>query len=433
MKKLLSTSIILMASTAHATVGTNDFGYGVVSKGMAGTGVAQAQNAFTAAVNPSALSFLTEDSFELGFDIFSPRRYYSANAVNPPFFAVAPGRHDSGSEWFLIPNIGFVKRINDTFTTGISFYANGGMNTNWGDNFGASGFNPNPATNTGVFGFGKAGGELRQMFVNIPLAVKVSPNFSVGASFLTAIETVTVRGLNAFASLSIDGNNFSNRFTSVGFGFGAILSAMARVNEMVSVGGSYQTKVTPSQLSAYRGLFPNGRIEIPARASVGVSIHPNESTVVNLDYQHIWYQDTRAFGNLNNCNPLVPTPCLGTPNGAGFGFENTNGIKVGGQWVYNPDWTFRAGYAYNNNPIRSSQVLLNIIAPAVTQHHFTVGLTRNLDESNLINASFLFVPTSKITGPNPYNPAQSITLGMHQYSFGLSWTKILDKKVEVTK
>jgi len=394
-------------------------------------GVAQAQDGFTAALNPAGIAFLSQDTLDLGFTIFSPRRKYSANALPPAqiTFAVAPGTHDSDSNWLFVPNFAFAKRINDKFSTGISFYANGGMNTNYGDDFGGSGMAP--AGSTGAFGGGRAGGDLKQMFINVPVAFKPTPNFSLGASFLTLIETVKLHGLGRFTPFSIDPNNFSNRFTSVGFGFGGLFGAVYKVNDIVSLGASYQTKITPSQLSAYRGLFPNGRIEVPAKTKAGVSVKPTAQTVVNLDYEFIDYEGTKAFGNPNVCTSM--TPCFGPGNGSGFGFKNTNAIKLGGQWQYNEDWIFRAGYGYNNNPIQSSQVLLNIIAPAVTEHHLTLGFTRKINESNKINASFLYAPNSSISGPNQFNPAQTITLSMHQYEFGLSWTWILDKEIEVTK
>ncbi|MDJ0447251.1 hypothetical protein [Methylocystis sp. JR02] len=35
----------------------------------------------------------------------------------------------------------------------------------------------------------------------------------------------------------------------------------------------------------------------------------------------------------------------------------------------------RLGYSYNNNPINSRDVTLNILAPAVTKHHISGGLS----------------------------------------------------------
>jgi len=153
MKRVALSFICLSTlNSVQATTGTNDYGYGVVSKSMAGTGVAQAQDGFTAALNPAGIAFLSQDMLDLGFTVFSPRRKYSANALPPAqmTLAVAPGTHNSDSNWFFVPNFAFAKRINDKFSTGISFYANGGMNTNYGDDFGGSGMPP--AGSSGAFG-----------------------------------------------------------------------------------------------------------------------------------------------------------------------------------------------------------------------------------------------------------------------------------------
>lgn len=437
MKKNLKFLIVVgVAFNVHATTGINDYGYGVVSKGMGGTGVAQAQNAFSMAINPANLVFLDRSSSELGLVIFTPRRYYSTNYLPqglPPdnyAFAIAPGSYQSGSKWFGVPNFAYNKKITEKISSGISFYANGGMNTNF--NSGAitgSGYNADPLSNKGIFGYGNTGGELRQMFLNIPLSIQLTPNFSIGASFLTLIETIKVIGLTAFAqpAFSVDPNNFTDRFTYTTFGVGGLLGAMAQINESISLGASYQPRITPGKLKSYEGTFPNGRIEVPEKIIVGTSIHLNSNLLVNVDYQFINYEQTHAFGNINSC-VSGPFPCFGTSIGTGFGFKNTNAIKIGGQWHYNDLYILRAGYAYNNNPIQPSQVLLNVIAPAVTQNHITVGLTRFIGDDHQVNLSVLYSPTSSVEGPNAFNSLQTVKLSMHQYEFGVSWTWFLDNK-----
>lgn len=436
MKKLTTALILLgVGPNLYATVGTNDYGYGVVSKGMGGTGVAQAQNSFSMTVNPANIALLERTDAELGAFIFSPRRSYSANPVPlmNSAFTVAPGSFDSASNWFLVPNFAYTKKLNDRFTTGVSFYGNGGMNTNWNSPqiFG-SGFNPDPATNVGVYGGGSAGGELRQMFLNMPLSAKVLPNTSVGVSFLTMIETLSVRGLTPFANpvFTIDPNNFTDRFTYTTFGFGALFGGMTKINDVVGLGASYQTKITPGQVKSYRGLLPGGTIEAPAKLTLGTSLQVNSNFLVNVDYQRIYYEGTRAFGNTNTCD-TGPFPCLGTSNGTGFGLKDTNGIKVGGEWQFNELYAFRAGFAYNNNPIRPEEVVLDIITPAVTTQHYTVGLTRTIGEDNKFNLSFLYAPTSSVEGYNSFNRLQNIKLSMYQYEFGASWTWLFDKPVAV--
>jgi long-chain fatty acid transport protein len=44
-------------------------------------------------------------------------------------------------------------------------------------------------------------------------------------------------------------------------------------------------------------------------------------------------------------------------------------VKLSWQWVTNPDFTLRAGVSHGDQPIPDSEVLLNILAPAVIETH----------------------------------------------------------------
>jgi len=78
-------------------------------------------------------------------------------------------------------------------------------------------------------------------------------------------------------------------------------------------------------------------------------------------------------------------------------------VKAGLQWQAGPQWTLRAGYSSGNDPIPSSQVLFNILAPGVIRQHVAVGATRAL--------------AGRVTGANPLEAPnqQSITLRMDQW------------------
>ena len=99
--------------------------------------------------------------------------------------------------------------------------------------------------------------------------------------------------------------------------------------------------------------------------------------------------------------------------------------KIGYQWRYPAisDWTFRVGYSHGSQPIESSQVLFNMMAPGVIEQHITTGFTHVLDSGKEYSMSIMYAPEKKVTGPNPFDPTQQIELKMHQFEveFGYSW------------
>jgi long-chain fatty acid transport protein len=112
---------------------------------------------------------------------------------------------------------------------------------------------------------------------------------------------------------------------------------------------------------------------------------------------------------------------LGT--GRGFGWRDTTFYKLGYQVDVSRNLVVRAGTAYGKQPIPSSDVLFNILAPAVTQWHFALGATAKTAKNNELSFAIVGVPGVAVTGPNPLEvPGQQrITLDMHQYEFEVGY------------
>jgi long-chain fatty acid transport protein len=124
----LSLILLGIASQASATTGYFALGYGPKSNGMAGAVVAAPQDATTSAVNPAGMS-LIEERADFSLMLFSPIREASLDPrVVGGSFEV---RKKSKRDFFVIPNGGFKYQLNDQLSWGISFYANGGMNTTY--------------------------------------------------------------------------------------------------------------------------------------------------------------------------------------------------------------------------------------------------------------------------------------------------------------
>ena len=115
--------------------------------------------------------------------------------------------------------------------------------------------------------------------------------------------------------------------------------------------------------------------------------------------------------------------CRGGDNGPGFGWGNADIFKFGAQWEPGDKWALRAGYSYTDQPIQDTEVLLNILAPAVIEHHFTAGVEYRINDSHTIQLGGMFAPESDQTGRNPFDPAQKIELRMYQYevTLGYAW------------
>ena len=181
-----------------------------------------------------------------------------------------------------------------------------------------------------------------------------------------------------------------------------------------------------SKFDKYAGLFAEqGDFDIPAAITGGVAFDASPNLTLMFDYQHIFYSGVASISN-----PSAPPPAgapFGLSNGPGFGWHDVNVYKVGAEWRANDTWTFRAGYAYSDNPVQPNDVTLNIVAPGVVQHHITAGGSYKLNERDTIEFAGMYVPKSTVSGievsPVGANPARTIELNMRQAQLLVGWTR----------
>ena len=76
-----------------------------------------------------------------------------------------------------------------------------------------------------------------------------------------------------------------------------------------------------------------------------------------------------------------------------------------------------------DQPVAESEVLFNILAPAVIEDHVTFGFTRKHGENSEFSFAVMYAFNNDVTGLKPLDPTQTITFAMQQWEleFGYSW------------
>lgn len=413
---------LLAAPGALATNGYFSHGYSLKEKGLAGAGAALPQDALAAASNPAGMVEVG-DRIDAGALIFSPRRSYTISgnpSGMPGSFGLTPGKYHSGSEYFLIPHFGWNHMIDDDRAIGVSIYGNGGMNTDWPSKAGAGG--------TGTFyggtvpgGKAGAGVDLAQLFVNISYAQRLGESTAIGISPILAYQRFEGTGLAAFGAMgfSRDPNRVSDKGHDNSFGYGVRVGLTHEVQPGLRLGVAYQSKIYMDEFDRYRGLFAEkGGFDIPATATIGLAWDATPNSKLVLDVQRIWYSDIPSVGR--KMLPGLMTAQLGDDKGAGFGWRDMTVVKLGYQWDCN-DWTWRVGYSQTDQPIPSSEVLFNILAPGIMEKHLTAGFTQRLGKSNEWSFAAMYAPSHSVSGANPLDPGQRIKLRMDEWELAASY------------
>jgi long-chain fatty acid transport protein len=431
---------VLFVPSALATNGYFSHGLGVKNKAMAGAGTASPSESIAAALNPAS-PLLVDEKWEIGVALFSPRRGYTASDSlangNGGAFTVGAGEVKSGREYFLVPHIGKVWRLNDRSAIAFSLYGRGGMNTDYSDGFAVldpDGPGPAPVmTLPGPFGGGTAGIDLAQVFVDISFARQFS-QVSLGISAVLAVQRFEAKGLSNFAGFtrtfaknggSIMPSDLTDKGHDLSTGGGIKLGLIWQASTRLSLAASYQSPISMSEFDDYADLFAeSGAFDIPSAMRLGASWQLTPAVGIHLDYEITNYSEVDSVGNSLAALFACPTAgaggtdlesCLGGSRGAGFGWDDVDTVKFGIDWHYSQSVVFRGGYSISNQPIGNSEVLFNIFAPGVMEHHFTFGVTTTLDSGNELNLMLMYAPTEKVRGSSPFDPTQTIKLEMKQF------------------
>lgn len=447
---------LLLTTPLWATNGYFTHGTGAKNKAMAGSGLAMPEDAISIANNPAA-ALANAGKYDAGIAVFSPSRHYktSESQANGQgnAFTIGPNDIDSSSNAFFIPHIAGTWKLSEESAWGAAFYGRGGMNSLWkggSATFDPDGPGPAPVTTfPGTYGGsavpgsgpgGSAGVDFSQAYLDITYSRSLGENFTWGVSLVAVMQVFSARGIGTFAPFTesfvasggtVQPDSLSNKGHDQGYGVSGRVGVQWDVNEKLSIAGSYIPKIGMSKFKDYSDLFAGGgNMDIPADLKLGLTFRPNPGLALNFDYEKVWYSDAVSIGNefsrLFSCPSVNPMSsafghCLGGKQGAGFGWEDMDVFKIGAQWSSGNDWTWRAGISHGDQPVPESEVMFNILAPGVVEDHFTFGFTREMASGNEMSMAFMYAPNNKVTGINPFDPTQTVTIDMNQFEVEFAW------------
>jgi long-chain fatty acid transport protein len=398
--------LTVFANGAQATQGYLQTGYSAIQKSFAGGGVADSEDAVSIAINPAGLLDVGQQA-NLGLTGLTVWPSYSA--TNTGF--IAPGSSSSNKNFYPLPVGAYSQPLDADNAIGLALYGNGGMGTTYNI------YNSNTHSG-GVFGAGTTGVELLQFFISPGYAHRFG-NISIGIAPILSIQRFDAWGISPFESYSVSPQNVSNKGNSWGVGGGLRVGTewTAAPGLRLAIAGS--TPVWTTDFKSYRGLFANqGSFNSPATLTAGLSYDVTPQTTVNFDYKRIFYSDVASIGNSGTIPPL-----LGSSDGAGFGWRDVNVFTISGEWRVAPNFTLRAGYAYNTQPIRSSDIVFNILAPAVVQNHISTGFSYDVLPNQSITFGTIYAPRQTVSGTVPTSlGGGTVNLSLWEFEATIGYT-----------
>jgi len=424
-------SAILSPSLAHAGGGYFLLGYGPYAHQSGGTAAAIGFDGFSGATNPAKLS-AADERLDLGMLFFAPTRHIERRGASD---AIYDFKSESRNSVFTLPEVGYVRRLGDRLSWGLTLYGNGGLNTEYPNDNGVAGSNFNPGKcgdrpANFFLGCGKLGFDLSQVVFAPTLSWQFHPRHSLGVSPLLGFQRFKAYGLQAFEAVSAHPNAVSNRGYDEAFGGGLRVGWLGRVTDWLDLGAAYSTRVYMQKFDKYRGLLADGgAFDIPSNFSVGFGLRPGAGWTVGADVQRVFFAEVPALGNgtLNSLQDPVDKP-LGDADGTGFHWRNITTYRVAIGYAATPRLTVRAGWAYGKRPAldeTANSTSLNMFAPNPEQQ-VTAGFTYAANPRTDLQVAFGNYIHGEFTGDSAtaeLGVGGRETIRAHATSVMLGWTR----------
>lgn len=389
---------LTFSSGAFATNGIIPAGNGMVAHGFGGAGLSNAAEASSGIDNPALIS-QTGDAVSVAFSMFMPDRKIEQPA------ALGGATVVSDSNLFAIPQVAFTSAAGFGMNWGLSAYALGGMNTDY---------------RTGPFGGGSPESvNLQGMILAPTLSYAFNKDVSVGASLLVGYMNLTARNLFGFTGVTVN-----NTFDDTSVGYGVKLGVNAKVADGISIGAMIQPKMNMDEFQGFKTFLGNNfgytgdaSIPLPNEIGIGAKFAVGKSVDILADVLYYEWTGNEVFEF--------------------FGWEDQVVYKVGAEWRASDKLALRVGINYGESPIKGSNTtapiptqggltsnaaFANYLFPAITESHFTLGLSYKMDKNLSISGYYLHAPEVSETAETRSlggTTAPGTTISMTQNAFGL--------------
>lgn len=416
-KRTLALALIAaLPATAHATNGMFMIGYGVKSVGMGGVAIAFPQDALAGATNPAGIGEVGTRA-DAEATLFLPNAQATLNGTNSK----------SRANEFLIPGLAMTMPVDNETTFGFSMVGAGGGGTHYKQNLYDLAQFPNGASSYDHVG--DLGVDLMIMQMNPTMAQHLNKDNVLGFSLVLGLQRFKAFGLGNFGQFTPSGNDSSmtNRGVEYSRGMGMRLGWLGKfLDGKLNLGAVATSKIYMTKFQNYSELFAeHGDIDTPASIGAGAALKITPKTTVALDISRTYYSKVRSIANPgpNTSGGLFPVSKdangLGEDAGLGFGWRDQTVYKLGINHEFNSKWTLRAGWNYGKSPIKQErEIAFNIVAPANTQHHATLGGTYKINKE--MEVSFAYMHAFAFQQSGPTYVGGTGTIKMSQNSFGTS-------------
>lgn len=382
---------VLLGITSNPVGAT---GFALIEQSISGLGraysgsAAVADDASTIFFNPAGLTQLTRPEITTGLSLIAPRAEFSDRHSNQRGTSLAGGDGNNGTEAATVPNFYYAQPLNNTTVIGIGVGAPFGMITDYGDNWQGR--------------YHAIRSDLLTININPSVAVKATEKLSLGVGVNLQYIDLTLSQAVDFGSLAgaPQASDGKVKITADDWSWGYNLGMTYQVTDATRIGLSYRSKIThelkgdgkfrtPQHLPGPEDGNAKGSVTLPESASLALHHQLTAHWAVMADASWTrWsrFEELRIRSDVPQLNSVKAED-----------WENTMRYGLGVEYRPNTRWAWRAGIAYDETPISSTQRRTPRI-PDNDRSWLAVGASYQYNDNLIFDAAYahLFMKDSRI-------------------------------------
>lgn len=409
-----SLTLAVLVATSSFTTQVYASGFQVSEHSATGLGRAFAgeaaigDNASVVARNPAGMTLIDRAQFSGAISVIDPEIDLTDYQYGQKSKDIAPTA--------IVPAGYYVSPINERWSWGIGLFSTYGVTTDYPTSIAAG-------QNAGY-------SSLVTINLNPSLAFKVNEHLSLGAGFNIMYSSAELeRRAGALGGLfGGDSNDRLLKIKGDDFGYGWNAGALFELDNNNRWGVAYRSSVAidfDGDLYDYYntagtnsgGSKQDGRLKLNMPDILEISGFHQLNPQWALHYSYLWTnwsRFTQILATDDNCSGGV---CLQKKES----YHDSNRYAIGATYTYNPDWTFRAGFAYDEQAGKPT-----ISIPDTDRYWYSAGLTYNWSEDLSIDAAFTYIDSDEqnfkeegilVSGPYKSKGPAYVTALQMNYSF----------------
>ncbi len=378
-------------------------GFAIQEQSVTGLGrafagsAAVADDATTVFYNPAGLTQLSRPQIAAGLHLILPLSdYRDTGSTTAAAIGGAPLSGNDGidaGETAVVPNFYYAHQFNDRFYGGIGITAPFGLATDYKDDWQGR--------------YHALRSELKTININPSFAYKASERLSVGIGIsaqyidLELSQAVDIGSACAAALIGAcaapQSNDGKAKLKADDWAFGYNLGLTYQVNEATRLGLAYRSKIShtlegdgefrlPDNAQALAGAFTKGDIygDVDLPETLSFAIHHQIRPDITIMADATWTRWSRFKELAINSDDVARLNSTKPEN-----WENTMRYAIGLDYQYNAKWTFRAGVAYDESPVKDEFRTARI--PDKDRTWLAVGTSYKMSESLFLDAGYTHI------------------------------------------